>query len=123
MFTVPFAHMCAQETCMWTDMQYGIHTQTHTCNCPSVCMFLEVKKFLSVFLTDCRGPLSERERGEEGDTVGEGQYTNAAFERLAAFVEKNLTANGGFERLRQSNQTLIVVAWIPFQWENVCCCA
>lgn len=50
-----------------------IYAQIHTCDCPSVWLFLEVKRSLSVFLTDCRGPFSGGERGEEGDAVGEGQ--------------------------------------------------
>lgn len=42
--------------------------ETHTCECPSACLFVEVKRLLSVFLTDCKGAFSEggREREKEG---------------------------------------------------------
>ena len=66
------------------------HTHTHTCDCPSVCLLSEVKRLLSVFLTDCRGPLSGGERETcRGRCSGwrSINYTNEAFERLKASGE------------------------------------
>lgn len=53
--------------------------ETDTCESPSACLFVEVKRLLSVFLTDCKGAFSEGEREKEGrgererDVVGKGQ--------------------------------------------------
>lgn len=80
----------------------------HTCSSFSDCLLLEVKRFLSVLLTDCRGPFSER--GVVETRQESMNYTNTPLKKVTQLQMECQDSAG-------TKETFIL--WLPrylFTW-------